>query len=314
MSLTHRMSKLSVLALAVLLVGCAAPAPPQPTVTPIPELLVLIDSLGREVELPKEVNRIVSLSPSNTEILFALGLDDQVVGVTKSCDYPEEAKEKVQIGGFSAKTMSVEKIVSLKADLVLSAGETHEPVIDELSKLGVTVFAVAPENAIEVPAAIETVGRITNKEKAAKDLVAGMRKRIEAVQSRVKDIPVEERPKVFWEVWDEPLMTAGPNTLVGSIIAVAGGVNIFADLTERYPQISAEAVVKRHPDVILAPETHGAGVTWEKLKERPGWDTLDAVNEGRVFTIEDGLVSRSSPRVVEGIEAVARVLHPALFN
>ncbi len=318
---------------AVALVACGAAARPEPAAalsmaTPIPPTppppsptgtlaafpLTLRDGLGREVTLKAVPRRIVSLAPSNTEVLFAAGAGDQVVGVTKYCNYPPEAQTREQVGGFSADTISVETIVALEPDLVLAIGESQRPVIEALEQVGIPVVALTANTFDDVYANIEQVGQLTGHQEQATQVVMEMQKRVDTVTTVVTAIPPEERLPVFWEVWDEPLMTAGPSTFVGQAIELAGGVNIFADVTEDYPQVSAEEVVKRNPAVILGPDTHGDKLTTEQVIQRPGWDQIEAVREGHIHLIEGDIVSRPGPRLAEGLEAVARALYPDLFK
>ncbi len=293
------------------------PVPPTPTAVPTPAAypLTIVDGLGREVTIVARPERIVSLAPSNSEILFAVGAGDQVVGVTKYCNYPPEACEgKEIVGGFSAKSLSVEKILSLEPDLVFSAGGIHQPVIEALEQAGVPVVALTASTFDDVYANIELVGRLTGHPEEAAQVVAQMKERVSAVTAAVAAVPQEKRLRVFWETWDEPLMTAGPSTFIGQMIELAGGVNIFSDVTEDYPQISAEEVVKRNPAVILGSDSHGDKLTVEQVAQRPGWDQIDAVREGRIHLINGDIVSRPGPRLAEGLEAIARALYPDLFQ
>jgi iron complex transport system substrate-binding protein len=312
--------------LAAAVAGCAPATAPMPTPGPSPALSVsstgqpssfpiaLTDDLGRQVTVSALPRRIVSLSPSTTETLFAVGAGDQVVGVTKFCNYPPEAQTREKVGGFSANTISVETIIALKPDLVLSAGEIHRPVIEALERAGIPVFASAPKEFAGVYAAIESVGRLTGHEAEASGVVADMKARVSAVKDKTKALHQDRRPTVFYEVWDEPLMTAGPKSFVGTLIELAGGVNIFADVSEEYPQVSSEEVVRRNPAVILGPDSHGDRLKPEMIQTRSGWGGLRAVREGRIYLVNGDIVSRPSPRLVEALEEIARVLHPDLFQ
>ena len=278
------------------------------------DALTLTDDMGREVALGAVPERVVSLAPSLTEILFAVGAGDQVVGVTSYCDYPEEATTREQVGGFSASTMSVEKIVSLRPDLVFAAGAIHAPVIEALDDVNVSVVAFDPASVDDVYALIEKVGSLTGHSEEAEGVAKAMRERIDAVVARTGAIAPEQKLRVYWQIWDEPLMTAGPTTYVGQLIEMAGGVNIFGDLTESYPQISAEEVVKRDPDVIMGPDTHGDKLTSEAFAQRPGWSGLSAVGSGRIHLIDGNIISREGPRLADALEAVAFALYPELFD
>ena len=290
----------------------ATPVPP--TATPAACPLSITDSLGRQVTLAELPERVVSLAPSLTEILFAVGAGDQVVGVTEYCNYPEEATTLEQIGGFSAKTISVEKIVALKPDLVLAAGGIHQPIIEALENVKVIVVSVDPVNMDQVFRDIEIVGRLTGHKKEAGQVVAEMKQPIEEVVAIVENIPESERLTVFWQIWDEPLMTAGPGTLPGQIIALAGGINIFAELSEDWPTVSVEEVLERNPAVIMGPDSHGDKLTPEIVGGRPGWDQIDAVRNERIYLIQGDIVSRAGPRLAEAVAAVAEALYPDLFK
>lgn len=298
-----------------------APASESTSLTPAPSPVAeaafpvtITDDLGRSVPIAQQPERLISLAPSLTEVLFAIGAGDQVVGVTEYCDYPEEAKTRERIGGFSANTISVEKIVALKPDLVLAAGGFQMPVINALEDLNISVVALDPQNMEQVYSSIEAAGRITGHTQEAEQVVANMKQRVRAVVDRVANIPPEKRPKVYWQIWDEPLMTAGPSAFAGQLIELAGGVNIFGDLTESYPQISAEEVVKRNPEVIMGPDTHGDKLTVEVFRQRPGWADITAVQEGRIYLMDGNIVSRTGPRLVDALEAVAKALYPDLFE
>jgi len=276
--------------------------------------LAVTDGLGREVTIAAVPSRIVSLAPSNTEILFAVGAGSQVVGVTKYCNYPAEAQSREQIGGFSAKTISVEKIVALKPDVVVAGDESQQPVIDALVQLNIPVIALKAGTFADVYRNIALVGQVTGHDEQARAVVAGMRQRVDAVAAKVAGIPQVERPTVFWEVFDEPLMTAGPSTFIGQMIDLAGGVNVFADITEEYPKISAEEVVRRNPAVIMGPDSHGDKLTPELIAQRPGWEGIAAAQAGRIVLIDGDIASRPGPRLPEALEAIAAGLHPDTFK
>lgn len=298
----------------------ATPVPPSPTATaqPAPAAaypLTLKDDLGREVKIAQQPKRIVSLAPSITEILFAVGAGPQVVGVTKYCNYPPDAAQGREIvGGFSAKSLSVEKIIGLKPDLVFAAGATHKPVSEALEAAGVPVFNFEPKDLAGVYANILAAGALTDNWARAEKVVADMKTHVEKVSATVAGIPQDQRVKVFYEVWDEPLMTAGPATFIGQLIELAAGVNIFADVKEQYPTVSSEAVVARKPDVILGPSSHGEGLTAAKIGARPGWSELAAVKAGRIVIIDGDIISRPGPRLADALEAVARGLYPERFK
>jgi iron complex transport system substrate-binding protein len=276
--------------------------------------MTITDGTGREVTLEAAPESIISLSPSNTEILFAVGAGNSVVGVTKYCDFPAEAQGLPKVGGFSADSISIETIVSLQPDLVLANGSGQESVITALEQASIKVIAVNATSFEDVYANIEMVGKITGHETEAIAVVDGMKARVAAVAEKIASVPQEDRPTVFWEVWDEPLMTAGPGTFIGQMIEKAGGINIFGNLSEDYPQVSAEEIITRNPAVILGPDSHGDKLIAEQLAARPGWDQIDAVKNNKIFLIDGNTSSRPGPRLVDALEAIAKALYPDLFK
>jgi|DewCreStandDraft_1066081.scaffolds.fasta_scaffold02073_5 iron complex transport system substrate-binding protein len=295
-----------VLFLSLLVVGASLAAP----VDQFP--LTLRDDLGRSVTLRQPPQRIVSLAPSNTEVLYALGLGDRVVGVDRFSDYPPEARGKPKVGGMV--DPDYERILSLRPDLVLATGGVQRPVVEKLESLGVPVFALHPQTVEGVLDSILTVARLGGVTRKGWEVVAKLRGRIRAVTLKTGKIPLSRRPTVFWIIWPEPLMTAGPRTFIHSLITLAGGRNIAGDLAgpRDYPLYSMEELVARDPDVIIATtDAHGAV---GKLSEKPGWRRLRAVRAGRVYFVDPDLVHRPGPRLVDGLEAIARLLHPPLFS
>lgn len=274
--------------------------------------LTLTDDLGREVTIETKPQRIISLLPSNTEILFAIGAGKQVVGVTSYCNYPPEAASREQVGGITNQSISIESVVAMEPDLVVASG-SQDQVIPVLEEAGLSVIVLEPATFEDIFANIELVGRATGHAAEATALTSELRSRVEAVREKVAAIPQEERPAVFYEVWNDPFMTAGPNTFIGQLIDIAGGVNIFADVDEDWPQISPEVIVSRNPDVIVGPDNHRDALATGTIVERPGWATITAVQNNRIYLLNGDAVSRSGPRIVDMLEELARDLHPGLF-
>jgi iron complex transport system substrate-binding protein len=292
--------------LIALLVGCGK-TQPAPTATPVAPITV-VDDVGNTVTLNTEPQRIISLAPANTEILYALGLGDRVVGVTEYCNYPPEAAEKPKVGGFS--DVDLEQVVGLEPDLVLAASLHTAEVVPALQERGVPVFVADPQTVPEVLETIRTIGHITGKDQAAGALTAQMQERIIAVQETIKDAP---RPRVFWELGPE-LYTAGPGSFLNDLIVMAGGENIAADADGPWPQLSLEAIVLKDPEIVVLAD-HNYGETAETVTQRSGWGNITAVREGRIIELtNDDIVSRPGPRIVEGLEFLARAFHPDLFR
>jgi len=245
----------------------------------------------------------VSLSPAVTEILFAIGAGDQVVGVTQYCDYPPEASTRVSVGGFSGATVSVEQIRALEPDLVILSADMHARIAALLDNLNIPSFAVEPRNLSQVYEVIALAGEITSRAAAAEEVITGMKGKIAAVEKRVQGRP---RPGVFWILSEEPLMTAGKETFVSEAIELGGGRNIFDDVREQWPMVSPEQVLIRKPDWILLGNDMGEA---SSLPGNPLLRNLQAVREGRVGFINADILYRYGPRLADGIELIAGILH-----
>lgn len=311
----HRLFIISTLLL--LLVACGqTPADPAttPEIASTPAAtfpLTITDDTGREVTLDAQPERIVSLLPSNTEILFAVGAGNQVVGVTSYCNYPAEATTHDQVGGITNKSLSVETIVALEPDLIL-ASASQEEIIPILEDSGLTVLVLDPATFNDIFANIEMVGQATGHTDQATSLADDLRQRVTAVTNKVDGATT--RPTVFYEVWHDPLMTGGPNTFIGQLITLAGGESIFADVADDWPQVSTEVIVARNPEVILGPDSHAEELTIEKINGRAGWDNIAAVQNERIYMLNGDAISRPGPRIVDMLEEAARNLHPDLFE
>jgi len=294
------------LVLSILLVAatiaCAGTTSAPATIT---------DDLGREIHLATVPQRIVSHVPSITETLFALGLGDRIVGVSDYCDYPEEAKAKPKVGGYY--TPNIESIVSLDPDLVLTDGYAAD--IAKLEGLGIPFAVVQPKDINDILEDIELLGNATGEQKKANELINDMRSRVDAVTARVSGAP---RPSVFY-VFDatdttKP-WTAGPGSFADALISLGGGANVAAISSDAWIQFNMEELVDADPEILLVDSHMGTAViSPEELKKLPGWQNLTAVKENRIYTIDGDLVNRSGPRIVQGLEDIAKILHPELFQ
>jgi iron complex transport system substrate-binding protein len=273
----------------------------------------VVDGLGRTVNIEQIPQRIVSLAPSNTEILFALGLGDKVVGVTEYCNYPEEAKAKPKVGGFS--TVDIERVVHLEPDLILATHIHSQTVIPALEELGLTVLALTPASLDELMSSITLVGKITGQDKIASNLVDDLGKRVEAVANKTQDLALNQRPRVLYLTWHDPLWTRGKDTLVDDIISKAGGQNIAYDLSGD-KTIDLETVLHRDPQVIIASVNMGTGedLPWQYVRTEPRLKNTEALLNNRVYKIDGDLIHRPGPRLVEALEQVAQFIHPELFK
>jgi iron complex transport system substrate-binding protein len=275
--------------------------------------LTFTDGLGREVRLSGFPQRIISLAPSNTEILFAIGAGDQVVGRDTLSDFPEEAKSATDIGS-TYEALNTELIVSLEPDLVLAAEINTPEQVKQLEDLGLTVYYLKnPATLEEMYGNLELVAQMTGHQDEVATLIESLKERVAAVDEKIA--PISSRPGVFYEMdGTDPAKpyTAGKGTFITQLIERAGGHNIASDL-EGYPQLSLEQVVAADPAFIILGDVR-YGVTPESIAERPGWENLSAVKNGKVFPFNDDLVSRPGPRLVDALEELAKMLRPELFE
>jgi iron complex transport system substrate-binding protein len=293
------------------------PATQAPTEEPVEEPVeengfIFVDDAGRVVELSRIPQRIVSLAPSNTEILFAIGAGDRVVGRDEFSDYPEEVASIPSIGG-SMGEFSAESIVALEPDLVLAAEINTPELIHQLEDLGLTVYYLRnPTTLEEMYTNLENVAKLTEND--VSDLVQSLKDRVAAVDEKIA--PLSFRPAVFYEIDatdpNKP-WTYGPGTFGDLLIDRAGGFNVGNVAFDPYPQLSLEEIVVANPSIIVLGDAMW-GVTVESVQQRSGWNAIDAVQNGNIFPIDDNLISRPGPRLVDGLEALARILHPGVFE
>ena len=257
------------------------------------------DGLGRTVSLEGTPRRIVSLSPALTEAVFSLGTGDRLVGVSTFCNRPEEALEIEKVG--DAFTLNTERLVSLKPDLVLVAGSRdHETQVEkDLARLGIPAWVSGPSTVAEVLEDIRALSEVLGVEKKGDELASRLSQELEAVAAAFPE--GREKPNVFI-TFDSELWTSGGGSFIDDVITAAGGTNIAGDVEEQYLQLSMEELLAKDPDVILVaiPEEQA-----ESLTSRPGWSSLRAVKEGRVYFPDPDLISRPGPAVVEGIKEIA---------
>jgi len=277
-----------------------------------PNTISVKDDTGREVTVPRRVQRAVSVAPANTEILFAIGAGQQVAGVDAYSNYPPEAESLPKVGDYMQ--ASAESVVALKPDVVF-ASTVHQQLVTQLEGLGIKVVVVEPESFDGLYKDIEMVGRIMGHEQAAAQVVQEMKAKLAGVADKLKGLPAEDRPVVWYEVWADPLMSVGPTTYIHQVIELAGGVNLAEDADTDYPIISNEFVVARDPDVIVWPVFHDAvELTAATLSQRPGWSAISAVREGQIYSIDADVISRAGPRLADAVEMMAKILHPELFR
>jgi len=311
---------------SLLLNACSQPTPeptqppapttqPTSTTAPTPESLTLVDGLGKSIKLDGPAQRIVSLAPSNTEILFSIGAGSQIVGRDTFSDYPAEAADIPDIGGGFGE-LNLETILSSDPDLVLAAEITPTEQVQALEEVGLTVFAMKnPKDFDGLYQVIQIAAQLTAHEDEAATLIEDLKGRVDAVTGKAATSSFH--PLVFYELDStDPSApwTSGGGTFIDTLITMAGGANLGATLEGEWVQISIEELLTQNPDLIILGDYTWGGVTPEDVAARSGWETLSAVKDGQVFTIDDNLVSRPGPRLVDGLEAMAKLLHPELFN
>ena len=287
---------------AVALLALASPA----------HALVLRDMLGREVTLAGPPTRIVSLVPSVTESAFALGGEARIVGVCDFCDWPPAARAKPRVGGMV--NPSLETLVALKPDLVVATDEgNREETFVQLQRLGIPVYIVHAHRISEMYDLIARVGALTGRRDAVGPLVAGIQRRIDAVRAAVKARPA---PRVLYVLWPDPLLVPGRDSHLTEMIELAGGRSITAAEPVSYVRFSIEAAVARAPEVIvLADHSTGASTAGRAAPEK--WQALTsvpAIRAGRLYSVDLSVLHRYGPRVPEGLELLARMIHPEAFK
>ena len=263
----------------------------------------LKDGTNTAVTLKSEPKRIVSIVPSVTEMVYAVGLGDRLVGVTQWCTYPEEAKKLPKVGDVN---INIEAVLALKPDLVVADVSMSSATIEKLRELGVPLLAVNARNISEMMDALVLLGTAGGKGNEARILAETLKDRVEKVKKSVAS--AKAKPSVFVEIWNEPLMTAGSDTYVHELITIAGGRNI-AGKTTGWPMFSAEAVIAENPDLILL-----TNFNRDEAMGRKAWASLSAVKSGNVVEFNPDLLVRACPRLIDGLEMLAKLLHPELFR
>jgi iron complex transport system substrate-binding protein len=267
-----------------------------------------VDDLGRKIYLAKAPVRIVSLAPSVTETLFAIGLDQEIVGVTQYCDYPPQAKTKAKVGYAHP---NIESIVALQPDLVLAPREfIRADVLGKLEQLKIPAFILNARTIEEIPSHIQTLGRMVERSQEADRLATDMRQQIAQIKAKMEPLP---RPRVLYVLNSAPLITVGPGSFIHQLIELAGGANVAAQARTPYPRLNMEEVLKADPEIIVFPVGSAEGIPESEQKLWQQWVTMSAVKQGRFHHVSSELLNRPGPRIVQGLEALARIVHPEAF-
>ena len=267
------------------------------------------DDLGETFSFSSVPMRVISLAPSNTEMLFALGVGNRIVGVTEYCNYPPEANSINKVAGFN--TVNLEKVVQVRPELVLAIRGNDMESLRSLRQLGIPVFSFDIQNLDQVSSALRRLGALLGVEKRANTIADSLESRVRLVRREIKDVP--DKPKVMWGYWGDPIYTAGAKTMIDDVIETAGGKNMGRLAKGAWPQISLETVVQWAPDVIIT--THVPGGVGHllneinRLRETDGWKLIPAVRSGRIHYVEADWLLRPGPRLVDALQSVAHLLH-----
>jgi iron complex transport system substrate-binding protein len=278
--------------------------------------MTITDDMGRQIQIKAEPKRIVSAAPSTTEILFALGLGDRVVAVTTFCNYPDAAQSKPKIGGLRP---NVESIVAQTPDVVFAVRGTPAEVVTVLEAQAIPVVVLNPSSFAGVLDNIKLVGRLTRTSDTAEKLTGEMQRRWNAVAEKARTAAA--KPRVLYELdATDPaaVSVAGAGTFIDAMIQAAGGTNVLAAQApgQQYPRVNAEAVLQANPEIVILGDAP-FGQSLETVRNRPGWNAITAVERRAVVSvsdIENDILSRAGPRLVDGVEFMARAVHPELFK
>lgn len=298
-------------AVLAVLICAAAPSRAQSATHSSPEppaFREVVDELGRTIRVPQSVRRIVSLSPSSTETIYALGLQDRLVGDTDYCDYPPDAQKKTKVGG--ATNPSLEVIASLHPDLVLVTKLNRLETTQSLAELGIPSYATDPHTVADILASVKTLADVLGVPEAGASVAGDMQLRLDDLQHRLGDLPPK---RVLFVVWTQPLISTGQHTFLADALRRAGAVSIV-NSSRDWPQVNLEEVAKLQPDFLVFAESQpgNAAREMEKLATLPGWKIVHAVRDRRYAVISDA-VNRPAPRIVSALEELARQLHPEAF-
>jgi iron complex transport system substrate-binding protein len=278
--------------------------------TSYPAPLQFRDEVGRKVISNFPPKRIISLAPNITEILFSLGLDEEIVGVSIHCNFPEKAKSKVRVGSYIS--IDFERVISLKPDLIIGtgAGNTRD-MVERLGKLGFATYVIFPKSLNDILQSIGHIGKVVDREKEASALIEGMERQKQRVIELTQGLP---RTKVFLQIGEAPIVTVGKGSFADDLIRLAGGENIAEREKGMYPRLGMEEILKKSPEVILISSMNPRGDYQKVIQEWARWKMIPAVKNGRIHLINSDLIDRPSPRIIDGLEEIARLLHPGRFK
>ncbi len=267
-----------------------------------------VDDTGRTMYLAKTPRRVISLAPNITEMLFAIGAGPSVVGVTTWCDYPPEASTRKTVGDSRP---NPEAILALQPDLVLGFTAIRDDALETLRRLKIPLFTMDVQSVEHVYAHIQTLGRMLERVQEANALVYAMRADIQAIDERVRALPA---PRVLYVLYDQPFITVGPGSFIHQLLELAGADNVAKDAGSAWPRLSMEVVLRKNPEILLFPSREGNDAPASDLRQWTRWGTIAAVQNKRLHFVPGTLINRPGPRIVQGLAALARAIHPDVFQ
>jgi iron complex transport system substrate-binding protein len=299
----------------------ATPTPtpsPSPTTSPSAFPITLTDDYNNTLSITAYPQRIVSLAPANTQILFAVGAGNQVVGVTDYDKYPYNFSAWIEAGNMTSignyYQPPIEPIVALNPDLILASLGSSDAA-DQLRALGYNVLTLNPTGLNGIMQNMLTVGKATGHETQAESAVNSMQQRIDVVVNGVR--AATTKPRVYHEIWSDPYMSVGKGTFVDEVIRLAGGQNIFENATDAYPVVSSEAIITENPDIMVFPTQMGVESFWGNyttVSARPGWSNINAIANNKMYTVSGDIIDEPGPRQVDSLEILAKIIHPEIFG
>ena len=251
---------------------------------------------------------IVSLSPSITEIIYYVGAGTQLVGVTTYCNYPDEVMNLPKVGGYYGKTISMEAIVSLSPDLVICEDKAHGMLSSQFEKLGIKALYITNISLHTLEKNIMTIGEATGHSEIAKEKAAEIKESLIRLQRICESF---SSPNVYWEIWDDPIISAGPDSFIDEGLNYLHCINIFSDAKSEWPQVDDEIIILRNPDVVVISNTRRGLISKDSIRKRPGWMNITAVRNDRIYFVDEDIYSRPGPRLIAGMYELAKSLYPS---
>ena len=300
---------MSATAFLLLLLTTALPVQTRNQTSSAPALREVTDETGRAVKVPAQIGRIVSLAPSLTETVYALGLQDKLVGDTEYCDYPADAAKKHKVGG--AINPNMEEIAALKPDVVLVVKSLNRlETVRALEQLGIPVYSTDPHSVIGVIESMKRLSDVLGAGNAGAKLERTLRERLAEIQTKLKDSPPK---RVFFVVWTEPLQSIGKRTFIADLLTYCGATSVV-ESQQDWPKFSLEETVRLEPEYLVFATNHSDNVKneVEALAVKPGWSAMKAIKYRKIAVVSDA-INRPGPRIVDAVEELARQIHPEVF-